>query len=245
MRYQTIRLLAVSLLFGTIATTSADEKATANEATDLKAAQAAEKALRLKAAGNIESLVGKLDLGSAQKAKVKALTSESQWDQAVKAFKTRRGDEIHTYAHKIVPATIPGLMQKFMPSYVRGKIMASRRKGRRGPPSRAEIAEIQKNARTKIQPVMRKAVMLALDELKQKRVDELLRDEKMMTRMLADRIIKAGVLGETGTKQFSMALEKAGYPASLASGADTVMNDRTKKMLNSIDLKQIVKAAGL
>jgi hypothetical protein len=176
---------------------------------------------------------------------VKALTNESQWKQAVMAFKTSRGTEIHAHAHKIVPQTIPGLMQKFMPGYMRSKIMASRKKGRRGPPSRAEIAQIQKDARTKIQPVMRKAVMPALDKLRNKRVDELLRDEKTMTRMLADRIIRVDVLGKSGTKQFRMALEEAGYPTSLTSGADADLNDRTKKMLNSIDLKQIVKAAGL
>ena len=66
-----------------------------------------------------------------------------------------------------------------------------------------------------------------------------------MTRMLADRIIKADFLDKAETKQFNLELEKAGYPPSLTSGADAVMNDRTKKMLNAIDLKQIVKAAGL
>lgn len=243
---QTIRLLALSLLFGSFATaTSADQKAKSKKASDTKAAQAAEKALRLKVVGNIESIVAKLNLSSAQKAKVKALTSESQWKQAVTAFETSRGTEIHDHAHQIVPKTIPGMMQKFMPGYMRSKIMASRRKGRRGPPSRAEIAQIQKDARTKIQPVMRKTVMSSLDKLKQERIAELLQDEKTMTRMLADRVIKADVLGKEGTKRFSMALQKAGYPASLTSGGDTVLGDRTKKMLKALDLKQIVKAAGL
>ena len=174
-----------------------------------------------------------------------ALTSETQWKAAVKAFQTSRGDEIHNHAHKIVPQTIPVLMRKFMPTYMRSKIMASRRKGRRGPPSAAEIAKIQEDARTKIQPVMRKAVMPELDKLKQERVDELLKDEKTMTRVLADRIIKTEVLGMAGTKQFALALDEAGYAASLTSGADSVLNTRTKKMLNAIDLKKIVKAAGL
>ena len=242
----TIRLLALTLLLGKLATaTSADEEAAGKKQTDLQAARAAEEALRLKAVSNINSVVSKLDISSAQSAKVKVLTSETQWKAAVKAFRTSRGDEIHTHAHKIVPQAIPALMQKFMPTYMRSKIMASRRKGRRGPPSAAEIAKIQKDARAKIQPVMRKAVMPALDKLRQERVDELLKDEKTMTRVLADRIIKVEALGKNGTKQFALALDEAGYPASLTTGADSVLNARTKKMLNAIDLEEIVKTAGL
>ena len=57
---------------------------------------------------------------------------------------------------------------------------------------------------------MRKTIMPALDKLKEERVGELLKDEKTMTRMVADRIIKAEVLGKTGTSQFRKQLEKAG-----------------------------------
>ncbi len=206
---------------------------------------AAEEALRQKVASNIESIVSGLRISRIQKSKVKALTSESQWKQAVSAFATARGDEIHDEAHKIVPKTIPGLMQKFMPTYMRSKIMASRRKARKGPPSRAEIAQIQKDARTKIEPQMRKTVMPALDKLKQERVAELQKDEKVMTRVMADRVIKVGALGKDGTKQFKAALDKAGYPVSLTTGEDSVMNERTKKMLSDLDLNQIAKAAGL
>jgi hypothetical protein len=217
----------------------------AKRAAEEAAARVAEEALRKKVAENIESIVGGLNVSSAQKGKVRALTSESQWKLAVDAFKTTRGDEIHDHAHKIVPKTIPGLMQKFMPTYMRSKIMASRRKGRRGPPSRAEIAQIQKDARTKIQPQMRKTVMPALDKLKQERVAELNQNEKVMTRVLADRIIKVKLLGTNGTKQFTVALDKAGYPATLTTGQDDVLNERTAKMLKALDLKEIVKAAGL
>jgi hypothetical protein len=246
MQNTSIRILALTLLFGILATaTSADEKAAGKKKTGPQDARAAEEALRLKSVGNINSVVAKLDISSAQRARVKALTSKTQWKPAIKAFQTNRGDEIHNHAHKIVPQAIPVLMRKFMPTYMRSKIMASREKGRRGPPSAAEIAQIQTDARTKIQPVMRKAVMPALDKLKQERVDELLKDEKTMTRMLADRIIKTEVLGKTGTKQFALALDEAGYPASLTAGADSVLNTRTKKMLNDIDLTKIVNAAGL
>lgn len=206
---------------------------------------AAEEALRLKVADNIEAIVDGIGAGRIEKAKVKSLTSESQWKLAVSAFKASRGEEIHTHAHKIVPQTIPGMMQKFMPGYMRSKIMASRRQGRRGPPSRAEIAQIQKDARSKIEPQMRKTVMPALDKLKDERIAELHKDEKVMTRVIADRVIKVNVLGKDGTKKFTVALDKAGYPAELTTGQDDVLNERTAEMLNALDLKEIVKAAGL
>lgn len=217
----------------------------AKRAAEEAAARAAEEALRKKVTGNIEVIVGGLNVSSVQKAKVRALTSERQWKAAVDAFRTTRGEEIHEHAHSIVPKTIPVLMQKFMPGYMRSKIMASRRKGRRGPPSRAEIAQIQKDARTKIQPQMRKTVMPALDKLKQQRIAQLTQDEKVMTRVLADRIMKVKALGTAGTKQFATALEKSGYPATLTTGEDKVLNDRTTEMLQALDLKKIVKAAGL
>jgi len=217
----------------------------AKRAAEEAAARAADEALRKKVAGNIESIVGGLNVSRVQKAKARALTSESQWKLAVDTFKTTRGEEIHDHAHTLVPKTIPGLMQKFMHGYMRSKIMASRRKVRRGPPSRAEIVQIQKDARTKIEPQMRKTVMPALDKLKQERIAELTCDEKVMTRVVADRIVKVKVLGTDGTKQFTAAVDKAGYPATLTIGEDKTLNDRTTEMLKALDLKEIVKAAGL
>ncbi|MDE0937594.1 MAG: hypothetical protein OSA89_16905 [Mariniblastus sp.] len=217
MHTRIVGLLALLLAIGTLASAAvANQKGEEKpKAEDAAAAKVADEALRQKVAGNIESIVGGLDVSNAQKAKVQALTSESQWKLAVAAFKATRGKEVHDHAHKIVPKTIPGLMRKFMPAYMRSKIMASRKKGRRGPPSRAEIAKIQKDARTKIQPQMRKTIMPALDKLKQQRITELHQDEKTMTRVLADRIIKVSALGQDGTKQFAAALDKAGYPATL------------------------------
>lgn len=203
-------------------------------------------AVRAKATNNIASLVAKLDLTSTQQAKVTALLSEQQIDTAVSAFKTGRETEIHDHAHKLVAKTIPPMMQKFMPGYMMAKISAQRRKqGRRGPPSGAEIGKIRRDAQSKMQPAMRKTVMPALDKLTKARVTELLADEKTLTRILADRIIKSDVLGKDGTKAFASALEKAGYTASLTSGQDALLNDRTVKMLKSIDLKQVAQSAGL
>jgi hypothetical protein len=210
----------------------------------LAAAKHAE--LRGKATKNVETLLAKLELTSSQQAKVKALSSKQQWDATVSAFKTARENEIHDHAHKLAAKTIPGMMQKFMPGYMMGKISAQRRKQRkRGPPSGAEIAKIRKDAQSKMQPAMRKTVMPALDKLTKARLTEMLVDEKTLTRLLADRIIKSAVLGKDGTKEFASALEKAGYSASLTAGQDGLLNDRTVKMLKSIDLKKVAKTAGL
>jgi len=243
------RLTAMLILFlvgsvGQVA--SSAEPAKDKKATDEKVAQAAKEALRLKATKNVESIVARLDLTSSQRAKVKALLNQSQWDAAVSTFKTTRENEIHDDAHKIAQKTIPGMMQKFMPAYMSSKISAQRRKqGRRGPPSPGEIAKIRSDAQAKMQPAMRKTVMPALDKLTTARLAEMLEDEKILTRMLGDRIVKANVLGDAGTKDFQSALNKAGYPVTLTSGADAVLNERTKKMLKAIDLKEVVKHAGL
>jgi hypothetical protein len=269
MRTSTLPFLALLLTIGLTSTADAQDRSKDKEASAEAAASTdqkngdrkpltaeekekkakeeavAQEALRQKVASNIESVVSGLRISRVQKSKVKTLTSESQWKQAVSGFTAARAGEIHDEAHKIVPKTIPGLMQKFMPTYMRSKIMASRREGRKGPPSKAEIAEIQKDARSKVEPQMRKTVMPALEKLTQERVDELQKDEKVMTRVMADRIIKVGALGKDGTKQFETALEKAGYTPALTSGGDEVLNERTQKMLSDLDLNQIVKAAGL
>jgi len=183
------------------------------KATDDKAAQAAKEALRLKATKNIESIVARLDLSSSQRAKVKALLSQSQWDAAISTFTTTRENEIHDHAHEIAQKTIPGMMQKFMPAYMSSKISAQRRKqGRRGPPSSAEIAKIRSDAQSKMQPAMRKTVMPALDKLTAARLAEMVADKTTLTRMLADRIIKANVLGDAGTKAFQSSLKRPVIP---------------------------------
>ncbi len=244
MQIQPLKLAALLLALNLLAASVSADEGT-KEKTQSKKEAAASEALRQKVATNIAAIVDGLKVSRVQKAKVKSLTSETQWKAAVSAFKTTRGEEIHDHAHKLFPKTIPTLMQKFMPTYMRSKIMAARKKGRRGPPSRAEIAQIQKDAKTKIQPQMRKTVMPALDKLKDERIAELHKDEKVMTRVIADRVIKVGLLGKEGTKQFAAAVDKAGYAATLTTGEDKVLNDRAVKMLQSLDLKKIVQAAGL
>lgn len=83
--------------------------------------------------------------------------------------------------------------------------------------------------------------MPRLDKLKDERIAELHKDEQVMTRVIADRVIKVNALGKDGTKKFIAALDKAGYPAALTSGEDKVLNDRTKKMLDPSTSRRLLK----
>lgn len=222
------------------------QKAAAEQKKTKHDGAAQREAAEVKATKNVESLLSRLDLSSSQRAKIKALLSKQQWKAAVSAFTTSRESDIHNEAHKIVRSTVPRMMQSFMPGYMRDKISAQRRnQKRRGPPSASEIAEIRKQAKAKMQPAMRKTVMPALDTLTKQRLAEMLRDEKTMTRIMADRILAAKLLSDSQAKEFQAQLEEAEYPAQLTSGADAVLNDRTKKMLQGIDLKAVAKSAGL
>ena len=203
-------------------------------------------ALRQKVASNISMLVEPLKLTRSQKTRVTALLGETQWKTAIETFESTREPEIHDHAHNVAKTTIPGMMRKFMPSYMQKKIMAQRRaQKRRGPPSRNEITSIQKDAQSKMRPAMQKIVMPSLESLSETRLAELVNDEKVLTRMMGDRILKSRILGEGESTHFSTALEKAGYPATLTTGADSVLNDRMKKMINEIDIAKVAQSAGL
>ena len=203
-------------------------------------------ALRQKVASNISMLVEPLKLTRSQKTRVKALLGENQWKTAIETFKSTREPEIHDHAHNVAKTTIPGMMRKFMPSYMQKKIMAQRRaQKRRGPPSRSEIANIQKDAQSKMRPAMQKIVMPGLESLSETRLTELVNDEKVLTRMTGDRIIKSRILDKDDSKKLSTALDKAGYPATLTTGADPLLNDRMKKMVNEIDIAKVAQSVGL
>lgn len=203
-------------------------------------------ALRQKVASNISMLVAPLKLTRSQKTRVNALLREDQWKTAIETFKSTREPEIHDHAHNVAKTTIPGMMRKFMPSYMQKKIMAQRRaKKRRGPPSRSEIANIQKDTQSKMRPAMQKIVMPGLESLSETRLAELVNDEKVLTRMMGDRILKSRILDEGDSKNLSTALEKAGYPVTLTTGADPLLNDQMKKMVNEIDIAKVAQSVGL
>lgn len=203
-------------------------------------------ALRQKVVSNISMLVEPLNLTRSQNVRVSALLGEDQFETAIETFKSTREAEIHDHAHNVAKITIPGIMRKFMPSYMQKKIMAQRRaQKRRGPPSRDEIANIQKDAQSKMHPAMQKIVMPGLESLSETRLTELVNDQKVLTRMMGDRILKSRILDEDDSKNFSTALEEAGYPATLTTGADSLLNDRMKKMVDQIDIAKVAQSVGL
>ena len=211
-----------------------------------KEEKARREALRQKVVSNISMLVEPLNLTRSQNSRVNALLVEYQFETAIETFKSTREAEIHDLAHNVTKTTIPGMMRKFMPSYMQKKMMAQRRaQKRRGPPSRDEIASIQKDAQSKMHPAMQKIVMPSLESLSETRLNELVNDEKVLTRMMGDRILKSRILDEGESKNFSTALEKAGYPAKLTTGADSVLNDRMKKMIDEIDIAKVAQSVGL
>ncbi len=204
------------------------------------------KALHQTVASNITALVGPLKLTRSQKTRVNALLVEDQWETAVETFKSTREPEIHEHAHNVAKTTIPDIMRKFMPAYMQKKIMAQRRaQKRRGPPSRSEISNIQKNAQSKMRPAMQKIVMPSLEVLTETRLAELENDEKVLTRIIGDRILNGRILSDDDSKSFETAMDKAGYPASLTTGEDSVLNERMKKKLDEIDIMQVAKSVGL
>lgn len=203
-------------------------------------------ALRQKVVSNISMLVEPLNLTRSQNARVNALLGEDQFETAIETFKSTREAEIHDHAHNVAKITIPGMMRKFMPTYMQKKIMAQRRaQKRRGPPSRDEIASIQKDAQSKMHPAMQKIVMPSLEALTETRLGELENDEKVLTRIIGDRILKGRILSDDDSKSFETAMDKAWYPASLTTGEDSVLNDRMKKMIDEIDIVQVAKSVGL
>ena len=96
-----------------------------------------------------------------------------------------------------------------------------------------------------MRPAMQKIVMPNLESLTETRLGELANDEKTMTRVIGDRILKSNILGEDQGEIFEKALDKAGDPASLTTGEDSVLNDRMKKMIDEIDIAKVAASVGL
>jgi hypothetical protein len=96
-----------------------------------------------------------------------------------------------------------------------------------------------------MQEEMKKNIMPALEKLAAERMAEMLKDEKILTRALAERILDGNSLSDAVIANFKGELDKAGYPASLIRGTDPVLNDRAKSLIESIDIAGVAKKAGL
>ena len=169
----------------------------------------------------------------------------SQWDAVQEHLQTTRKAEMQEHAHALVEKELPTIIQGFMPDYMRSKIMAQRAGRKAGPPSKAAINSVRQEAMAKRRPEMREIVMPALDKLATERVVELTQDDKVMTRLFADQLIRSNLLGAKESAAFSIELERAGYSPSLATGGDAQLEERTREMLKGLDLKAASERAGL
>lgn len=202
--------------------------------------------LRRNVAKNVMQIVKKLEQPEQIEMLALAYFEKQRWEKTLASFQTARTDEIRGPAHALIKSEMPEIMQKFMPKYMQAKIMAERMaKKAKGPPSPAEIEKIRTDTMGKMQPAMQATVMPALEKLTRQRMDEMLKDEKVLTRILAEQIIKGKFLPDTAVAKFKTELEKAGYPESQITGADSILNGRVRKMIQTIDIAAIAKEAGL
>lgn len=232
-----------ALFLGCLAICGASAAQKKEEPTTLKSA---DQQLRLNVARNIMQVVTMLDQSEQVKHSVEAYFEKDRWDRSLGSFQTLRASVIHLEAHAFVKGTMPEIMQKFMPKYMQAKIMAERKaKKAKGPPSPAEIERIRTEAKAAMEPAMRMIIMPALEKLSASRMEEIVKDEKILTRAMAEQIIKAKLLPEAALARFKTELDKAGYPESLVKGADAILNERARKMMETIDIAAVAKKAGL
>lgn len=206
--------------------------------------------LRLAVAKNVMQLIKRTGPSEQTELAAQVYFEKIRWNAELATFQAGRTREIHDHAHGMVKDSMPGIMKNFMPKYMQAKIMAERKaKKAGGPPSAAEIEKIRANVKEKMEPAMqeemKKKVMPALEKLAAERMAELLKDEKILTRALAERIMDGKSLSDAAIANFKGELDKAGYPASLIRGADPVLNSRAKKLIESIDIAAVAKKAGL
>lgn len=206
--------------------------------------------LRLTVTKNITQLIRKLSQPSQVESAAQPYFDKIRWNAELASFQAARTREIHDHAHGMVKDSMPTIMKNFMSKHMQAKIMAERKaKKAGGPPSAAEIEKIRANAKAKMEPAMqeemKKKVMPALEKLAAERMAELLTDEKVLTRALAERIMEGNALGEDTIAAFKKELDKAGYPAALIRGLDPVLNSRARKLIDSIDIAAVAKRAGL
>jgi hypothetical protein len=233
----------VALFLGCLAVCG---EATAQKKEEDSPPKAANEQLRVKVAKNVMQVFGKLEQPERIEAAADKFFEKERWDMTLMSFQSRRASEIHDSAHEVIKTTLPDIMQKFMPKYMQARIMAERKaKKAKGPPSTGEIAKIRADTMAKMKPVMQNTAMSALRKLTDERMDESLKDEKVLTRAMAEQMLNVIILPEPAVAKFKTELDKAGYPESLIRGTDPALNERVRKMLESIDIAAVAKEAGL
>lgn len=190
---------------------------------------------------NLMEVLASVEAGADARSKLKAFLTQEQWAAGVTLFRVLRRDEVHMINHHKVHDLVPRLLEE----YLRESISANIASGD-GRFSKAELVAMQMvRDKYTMWKTMRGFVMPPLQKLTDLRADEWLQDEKVMTRMIADRLIEKKVFDDILSQQFATALSRAGYPASLANGPDEELEQQTKNMLQKIELKAVANKAGL
>ena len=175
------------------------------------------------------------------RSKVDAFLTNDQWAATATLFRVLRRDEVHMINHHEVHNLVPQLLDDYLKEAVSSRITSGD-----GRFTREELVAMQM-VRDKyvMWKTIRGFVMPPLQALTDAHADAWLRDERVMTRMMADRLIEKNVLGDELNRPFASALSKAGFAASLANGPDEDLHRRTKQMLHAIDLQAVAAKAGL
>jgi hypothetical protein len=227
------RHLAIFALIGILAGIAQAEKKTKDDKPH-KTRKAESKAPALDELKTIiQPMFEALDPTAEQKRTAHGVMTDDAWKAALKAFEKKRGAEILRSTHKTVPKVMPTIMMPRMMAYNMQKTMKERMAKKAGPPTPEQIAEIRKATQERMRARLAPSIMDNVRKLAAERVKELLRDKKVLVRVLAENISEA-TLTEEQTEKFDKALTDAGYPAKLIHGPDPVLEKRIRKKLETL-----------
>ena len=181
----------------------------------------------------VQPLLAKLVLSTEQQRKANGVMHDDTWKDVLETFERKRSKEIFAAAHKKIPETMPTAMMPRMMSYNMEKNMKERMAKQAGPPTPKEIAAIRSTMQKRMRAKLAPAIMGALGELTDKRMQELLLDKKVLARALAEEISEVA-LTDRQKREFDKTLSDAGYPKELVHGPDVVLGKRVVKMLETL-----------
>jgi hypothetical protein len=196
----------------------------------------------------IQPMIANLDLTAEQQAQAKRVMRPEAWSKALAAFEGKRGGELRQSMHKLIPETMPTIMMPRMMKYNMQKTMKERMAKKAGPPTPEEIEAIRAATRTRMRAKLAPTIMGHFEQLTAERIKELRIDKRVLVRVLAEQISDTA-LTDDQKSEFEKVLANAGYPKQLVEGADPILADRVKEMLEKVaddaiaDLKKADEAS--
>jgi|GEM_PF-2141467 len=196
----------------------------------------------------IRPMIAPLDLSDTQQRKVDGIMTDVAWNATLDAYESRHGSEIYIAAQKQVPEIMPTIMMPRMMAYNMQKTMKERMARRAGPPTPEEIKAIRSAMQQRMRAKLAPNIMTNVRKLADSRIEELMIDQKVLVRVLAEAIA-ASALSTKQKEDFNGILTKAGYPEELVHGPDPILMQRVRQMLEELadkvvaDLKKEDEAA--